>query len=248
MDVDACLHHGKQMSSRAAPIWNTTGRGTAAGHALFRLYNGFAAAKNMGNHYSLQNRINMLRGLSFNHCSTPPGLLSKVQPKPTLKVPQFSRQISRERVPRSHQSRGKRKATIILKQLKEDMTNLELPPAPAKPPLDDKEKERLQRLFEWSGRGHKEEDLAPKVFRSSQGAKVQGSKEEKEHLLDLIAKEIEEREEFLKDMQKLGRTDAYQNQIRMEIQDRIKQMKKLDKLITQDENGQSFSQKGVKSA
>ncbi|XP_024527856.1 uncharacterized protein LOC112345397 [Selaginella moellendorffii] len=209
-------------------VWDAPGRGTAAGRALFRLYNGFAAARQKGEQFSLQNRLAILRRLANTSQE------ALLQPK--VRVPRFRRRPSPEDVPPFpvHGYGGKRKASLIIEKAREEFENISLPPPPTKPVLDEKEKQRLQTIFEWHGLLEEGEVLvAPKITPVPRIRK--GSREEKEQLLDLISKEIEEREEFLRDMQKYGKDEEYRSQIQMEIHDRVKQMKQLDKLITAEE-------------
>eukprot|EP01018_Ginkgo_biloba_P034775 Gb_21095 [translate_table: standard] len=223
-------------------VLKAPGRETAAGRALFALYNGYNLARQRGNNYSLLNKptqknIDRLQNILFR----PPASESKsptreTKPqKPRVKVPRFRRRCaSLEPVPKVVELRGRKRASEILQKLKEDSNKFELPPPPIKPAIDDKEKQRVQSLFEWSGRIDKEHILNPPKPRAPRVVKHKG---DKEVLLDSISREIDEREAFLNDMERLGRGEQYKERITEEIEERIKQMKILDALMTQEDKG-----------
>lgn len=93
------------------------------------------------------------------------------------------------------------------------------------------EKKRLQHIFEWN-----HHDPSPKYQTQIDVAKeaqliekkpTRGTIEEQEVLLCTLAKQIEERERFMKHMQRIGEGDIYRMQIEKEIQHKTKQMKVL---------------------
>lgn len=112
------------------------------------------------------------------------------------------------------------------------------------PLLDEREKLRLQQIFEWSNRGSVEDER--KHFNGGEGEgsdeevtitrkPTRGSIEELRVLLDGMAKEVEEREAFMDRMQRLGKAQLYREQIRSEIQERVKQMKEIQNNIARQE-------------
>jgi hypothetical protein len=215
--------------------WAAVGRDTEAGRALFALYNGFGQARNQGNKYSSQNRLKIMHQLAMNGPQLP--LLPKPPPpkKPVVKVPQFHRkQHNFEDICPVEFMRGRRKASQILEQLREDSYVVEVPPVPQRPLLDEREKSRLQEVFEWSNR-----DLGPEPLQEEEPWQViepeKGSIQEQEMLLDTIAQEVEERKTFIKEMEQYGKGDKYRLQIHKEIEDRIKQMSMLHQSITMEE-------------
>jgi hypothetical protein len=111
---------------------------------------------------------------------------------------------------------------------------VEVPPVPQRPLLDEREKSRLQEVFEWSNR-----DLGPEPLQEEEPWQViepeKGSIQEQEMLLDTIAQEVEERKTFIKEMEQYGKGDKYRLQIHKEIEDRIKQMSILHQSITMEE-------------
>jgi hypothetical protein len=155
--------------------------------------------------------------------------------KPVVKVPQFHRkQHNFEDICPVEFMRGRRKASQILEQLREDSYVVEVPPVPQLPLLDEREKSRLQEVFEWSNR-----DLGPEPLKEEESWQViepeKGSIQEQEMLLETIAQEVEERKTFIKEMEQYGKGDKYRLQIHKEIEDRIKQMSMLHQSITMEE-------------
>ncbi|KAI5060483.1 hypothetical protein GOP47_0024903 [Adiantum capillus-veneris] len=230
-------------SSSPLPLLKLPGRETSAGRALFALFNGYDLARKRGNLYSEHNAVRIRSRPPTWH---PPELKTPPKPPPqkkTVRLPRFRR---RPIVDPSHcqrqQAVGRRKASEILKQLQIDLECKELPPYPTKPLLDDKEKARLAMLFEWSGRLDKDQLMAEMTVLTRQPPKLkcrvrmqkipQGSVEEMEKMVEQIAKEIQEREEFIREMDKLGQAQKYKSQVHSEIQKRVKEMEKLDMLIT----------------
>ncbi|KAH7430672.1 hypothetical protein KP509_08G008100 [Ceratopteris richardii] len=229
-------------SSSCPPVLKLPGRETSAGRALFALFNGYDLARKRGNLYSQRN---IARTRSRPPECRPPEL--KTPPKPsakkkTVKVPKFRRRptVDPSECQPCHPV-GKKKASEILRQLQIDLERKELPPHPTKPLLDEKEKARLAIMFEWSGRMDKEQLMADMAVLTNQPQKSkfrvrpqkvpQGSVAEMESMVEQISKEIQEREEFMREMDKLGRAEKYKSQIRHEIEQRIKEMEKLDLLI-----------------
>ncbi len=93
------------------------------------------------------------------------------------------------------------------------------------------EKKRLQHIFEWN-----HHDPSPtyqtqmdvvKEAQLIEKKPTRGTIEEQEALLCTLAKQIEERERFVKHMQRIGEGDIYRMQIEKEIQHKTKQMKVL---------------------
>lgn len=235
-------------SSPPVPLLKLPGRETSAGRALFALFNGYDLARKRGNLYSDCNAARLRRHPPNLH---PPESKAPQRPLPqkrTVKVPRFRRrhQTIKPSECETHHGVGKRKASDILRQLRIDLEHKELPMQSNKPLLDDKEKARLASLFEWSGRLDKDQLMAnvaaltsqpPKSNHRMRAQKVpQGSVQEMENMVDQIAKEIQEREEFIREMDKLGQAEKYKGRVRFEIQQRVKEMEKLDKLIKSEEN------------
>ncbi len=98
------------------------------------------------------------------------------------------------------------------------------------------EKKRLQHIFEWN-----QCDVSPKYQTQIDSMKeeqliekkpTRGTIEEQEALLCTLAKQIEERERFMKRMQRIGEGDIYRMQVEKEIQHKTKQMKVLHNHIS----------------
>ncbi|CAM6090622.1 unnamed protein product [Calypogeia fissa] len=217
--------------------WEAVGRDTEVGRALFALYNGYGVARNRGNKYSDHNRMKIMERISAQGLPDlyriPPDLPKSK--KPVVKVPRFRKKYVRiDEIPQVLLMRGRRKGSQILTQLKEDISQKDQPPQPKRPVLDEKEKARLQEIFEWSGRDVEDEDEAKSdvPMAPRKPPPPRGSVEEQEMLIEAIAMEIEERKQFLDRMFVLGRGPKYEPIIRLEIQERVRQMELLDKNIS----------------
>lgn len=207
--------------------WAAVGRDTAAGRALFALYNGFGQARNRGNQYSSANKIKTLKHMAEHGPVEFPAQKPPPAPKkPQVKVPHFYPKNALLEYYNSlcpvELMRGRRKASEILEQLREDAAVVEAPPQPKGPILDAKEKARLQEVFYWANR-----DLGPDPppeEKSAPKSPERGSLQEKEMLMDAISKEVDDREAFLSEMEAYGKADKYRSQITAEIQDRMNQL------------------------
>ena len=206
--------------------WAAVGRDTAAGRALFALYNGFGQARNRGNQYSSTNKIKILKHIAEHGPVEFPVQKPPPPKKPEVKVPHFYPKNALMEYYNSlcpvELMRGRRKASEILEQSREDAAIVEVPPQPKGPLLDAKEKARLQEVFYWANR-----DLGPDPppeEKPMAKAPKRGSVQEKEMLVNAISKEIEDREAFLTEMDAYGKADKYRSQITAEIQDRMNQL------------------------
>jgi hypothetical protein len=206
--------------------WAAVGRDTAAGRALFALYNGFGQARNRGNQYSSTNKIKILKHIAKHGPVEFPVQKPPPPTKPKVKVPHFYPKNALMEYYNSlcpvELMRGRRKASEILEQSREDAAIVEVPPQPKGPLLDAKEKARLQEVFYWANR-----DLGPDPpleEKPMTKPPKRGSVQEKEMLLNAILKEIEDREAFLTEMDAYGKADKYRSQITAEIQDRMNQL------------------------
>lgn len=213
--------------------WAVVGRDTEAGRALFALYNGFGHARSRGNDYSQMNRMKHLRCIAMHGVPEFPVPKPLPPEKPKVKVPHFFHKNYHfdnyhpiDFIPR------RRRAVEILQQIRDDSYIVEMPPMPKGPLLDEAEKARLQEVFYWSNRNlGPETPMAEPVRRLIKKCSV----EEHDFLLDEIAKEIEDREEFLNKMKEYGKDEEYRSQIMDEIQQRVGQMKLLHETITEQE-------------
>ncbi|KAL2622907.1 hypothetical protein R1flu_003112 [Riccia fluitans] len=221
---------------RIPNCWEAVGRGTEVGRALFALYNGYGVARNRGNEFSDRNRMKILQRLANlsleDICEAEKQELPPLKPKkPVVKVPHFrKRQMTVNDIPHILLMRGRRKCSQILTKLKQEIANREQPPVPTRPLLDEREKQRLQYVFEWSGRDCCSDDEEEPVPAKPPPAR--GSVEEQEMLIEELAHEIRERRVFLDRMYELGRGPKYEPVIQAEIHERLRQMELLDKTIT----------------
>ncbi|KAL3691130.1 hypothetical protein R1sor_004781 [Riccia sorocarpa] len=221
---------------RIPNCWEAVGRGTEVGRALFALYNGYGVARNRGNEFSDRNRMKILQRLANlsleDICEAEKQELPPPKPKkPAVKVPHFhKRQMTVNDIPHILLMRGRRKSSQILRKLKQEIATREQPPVPTRPVLDEKEKQRLQYVFEWSGRDCCSDDEEEPV--AAKRSPARGSVEEQDMLMEELAQEIRERRVFLDRMYELGRGPKYEPVIQGEIQERLRQMELLDKTIT----------------
>lgn len=223
--------------------WAAVGRDTEAGRALFALYNGYGHARTRGNDYSQINKIKTLKHIATHGLPEFPVLQPPPPKKPEVKVPHFPHKHYDpdefhpiDFIPR------RRRASEILQQIRDDSYVVELPPMPKGPLLDEAEKARLQEVFYWSNR-----NLGPEPPEAEPLRRLpkKGSIAEQELLLNTIAKEIEDREAFLTEMEAYGKGEQYRSQIMFEIQQRVGQMKLLHKNITQQEKKENENQNSV---
>ncbi|KAG2482844.1 hypothetical protein HYH03_018281 [Edaphochlamys debaryana] len=105
-------------------------------------------------------------------------------------------------------------------------------PAPNRPVLDDREKDRLAELMRFRG---KVPTVTPEALASQlKAGSKKSEREQLEELFDSIAGEIEERRQFLRDLEKAGRLKLETvHMIRAEIQQRVTELQRVDALLKQ---------------
>eukprot|EP00241_Pyramimonas_parkeae_P008235 CAMPEP_0114241058 /NCGR_PEP_ID=MMETSP0058-20121206/9435_1 /TAXON_ID=36894 /ORGANISM="Pyramimonas parkeae, CCMP726" /LENGTH=152 /DNA_ID=CAMNT_0001353569 /DNA_START=1110 /DNA_END=1568 /DNA_ORIENTATION=+ len=111
-----------------------------------------------------------------------------------------------------------------MKQLEIDIRSTK--PQPSRSLIGDKEKTRYARKLEFNGRPP--EEMPEGHFKKPAPPKKLSRYEELEKLFDDVTAEIEERHQFLADMEKMGQKAKYEAQIMGEVAVRLKQLKKLD--------------------
>ncbi|GAQ80529.1 hypothetical protein KFL_000560190 [Klebsormidium nitens] len=219
--------------------WQMVDRSTLVGRALFALYNGDLSGKKAGNKYSDRNRVSIeKRAAAIADGRLTPGLSGKeneaaapIAKKPVVRVPKVG--VKKQVAPKVLPPPGRKQAeTIKLEQELDRAANPIVLPRPKGPLLDDAEKLRLQRMFEFNGKLSEDTLDAPAPVRPPPPRR--GSVEEKEALFQEIMDEIQEREAFLRDMAELGRGKEFEGKIRIEIKERLAQLKKLDEHIHSD--------------
>ena len=215
--------------------WDLLGRGSSAGRALFSLYSGDLAGRQAGNKYSQRNREKFIKQLQTVNRAFEEQKLEKPKkiPKSQVKVtvPKFNKKKAAVTSSGYGQAPvGKKPAHQIKKELKvleEDLRHER--PRPRRELIGDKEKARYATLLEWNGRpppAVTTEDYVPK--------KTRGRRTEKEELRDLFdatVREIDERKAFLEEMKAAGKGPAMLQQIKTEIQTRIHDTRRIDKLM-----------------
>ncbi|XP_024534820.1 uncharacterized protein LOC112340493 [Selaginella moellendorffii] len=104
-----------------AILWDGPIRGTTAGDALFRFYNGFASRKQSGQ--DLGSRLDVLR--RFVMAGERPATV------PNRRLPRYRRRIDTDNLAVFPIDGGRRKASFILEKIKEDLADAGLPVPPA---------------------------------------------------------------------------------------------------------------------
>lgn len=235
--------------------WDALGRGTAAGRALFNLYNGDASGKRYGN---LSNNYNVQR-MKQSDPSTrrlPPQVeeaikkeaevtMNKTKSRVSVPVPTGRRHLTEAEETELSFLRAKyatkcRKGEAEIKaEMAADPEHLRPVPAPSRPLMGEAEKTRLQRLREFNGKLPEENQPVIKIKRRGEPEEERVYKNDYEVLEDMFAKvsdEIREREEFLDEMRAAGRGEQHETAIKAEIATRVGQLRMLDKKIKQRES------------
>lgn len=210
------------MADDGAAPWHAVGLGTPAGNALFRLYGG-RRAQDVGNTFSAVNRAR----LAEKPPAPPPGLYVPVQPKRTVNVPRPTGRVDNgnvDDVPRFHGRGRPGKKPVETIQLEIAATTPADPPKPSRPLLDDREKERCATLMHFRGKYPEKPLKLPSRRRRTE-------RDELEAHFAAVQREIAEREEFLEGMEARGRGDKYRTQIGAELDDRIEELKRIDKML-----------------
>eukprot|EP00882_Tetradesmus_deserticola_P012647 GHRQ01013403.1.p1 GENE.GHRQ01013403.1~~GHRQ01013403.1.p1 ORF type:complete len:255 (+),score=67.42 GHRQ01013403.1:542-1306(+) len=239
------------ISTSAAAPWAVLGRDTAAGRALFSLYNADNSnGRAAGLSYSAINR----RQLSAKAAAGPATATAPAGPvqkqsknsscKPKVAVPHFKRSHSNAEdhsCNRLAQLPHRRTGDSILAgmQAEAHMAWGAAPPAPAGRLIDEQEKQRCALLMQYRGSipcSH----LAATNCKAPAGHHPQhnpnGSATSRRRLLRdrfaELADEVADREAFVRSMQQIGKLGTeHMNVIKSEVADKVREMKQLDEQI-----------------
>ncbi|KAL3139995.1 hypothetical protein ABBQ38_004280 [Trebouxia sp. C0009 RCD-2024] len=212
-------------------VWQSVGRGTPAGRALFNLFSDNVNGKQTGDKYSARNKAVHEAKTALGWRPSLPGAKAShgVPTKPAVCVPKFRKAVSAGSSVVA--PCGKKSADIILKELAQRQLEVEqqrMPP-PQGPLLDDVEKQRLAEWMRYKGK--------PPERKPSQALPYKpkpGSKADLQNLFDQIVSEVSERQQYLQDMAAYTSTRDHQavsNQMKREIHDRVQEMNRLDELL-----------------
>ncbi|KAK9810091.1 hypothetical protein WJX72_004668 [[Myrmecia] bisecta] len=219
-------------------VHDRLGRHTAAGALLFNLYNGDRAGRNAGNLFSERNRQ------SFRaRPARTPSAAGSGKPAPCTRatakvsVPKF-RSKGEEENKAPGLGRGRRRADVILQNTlqSEELERTRPPPPPKGPLLDDMEKERCATLMQYRG---KPPELPPldemrSLKLKAYNSPAQSERAQLQELFESVRQEIEDRKTFLEDMRSLSKQSEYNAhaaRVKPEIQERVKELERIDDLI-----------------
>mmetsp|Transcript_25633 Transcript_25633/g.35422 ORF Transcript_25633/g.35422 Transcript_25633/m.35422 type:complete len:241 (+) Transcript_25633:265-987(+) len=231
--------HGEKESGKEA-VWDVLGRGSPAGRALHTLYSKDVGAKTKGNQASDINRARINRPEARKASPVDPamwGKSGKERSEVKVAVPLvYGAAADVDRFenpgrPGLPYTCKKQAGEIKVEQRQLDLEIRSNPhPVPKGPLIDEKEKIRYARKLEFNGRPP--EEMPEGTFQPPKPKKKPPTKlEELEKLFEDVTKEIEERNQFLADMEALGQRGKYEAKITSEIATRLHQLKVLDEKI-----------------
>ena len=228
-------------------IWDALGRGTAAGRAVFNLYNGDCNGKAYGSFANEFNRRQMA-------CSDPSTRRLAPAVEEALKKDEHllsSKRLSAAKVRRPRNFKGRPDPTdeeaealafaaarrvrpSVRPRAVIDRENarapVDGPPAPTRRLIGEAGKLRFQRLREFNGTLPEENPaLRATVSKPNHDERSESEVARMERMFDTLAGEIDERETFLDTMRGAGRADEFETHIRAEIAERVHQLRRLDR-------------------
>ncbi|KXZ47974.1 hypothetical protein GPECTOR_31g336 [Gonium pectorale] len=211
--------------------WKQFGRDNPAGKALYKLYNK-DATKQLGNAYHNKNKVVHDKKLATGW--TPPPVAEPPRPKPQrpqVEVPKFPRRIEYETarvdfIPR------RRPLEVIQREIDAEYDRMRSAPQPPpnRPLLDEKEKSRLAELMRYRG---KLPAITPEqLAEQRKHAPRKTERQQLEEMFEQIVGEINERREFLRDLEAAGRLRLETvHTVRAEIQQRVTELQRVDELL-----------------
>lgn len=215
-------------------------RDTPAGKALFKLYNGNQAGKSAGTAFHQRNKQQHDKKLATGWA---PPSLEPTKPeiqRPKVNYPSFGHYRPGEdemNAARLRRIPHRKPGSEILKELQEEAEERRRapPPMPKGPLLDAAEKDRLAEMMRWHGKPpEKPTPEQQEEARRHRGVrdKPKSEREEVQQMFDQVMQEVEERQEFLADLQAAGGLkEDHINQVRLEIAVRIQDMQRLDRML-----------------
>eukprot|EP00899_Mesostigma_viride_P020082 jgi/Mesvir1/28075/Mv04668-RA.1 len=203
--------------------WEAFDRGSPAGRALYALYNGNKDTKEAGKKFSQKNREafkNQTPKTLEETLAAEKERKKQASQKPVVEYPKVAVRKTPSVAP-VELLRGRKSEAVIRDEMQAE--GGQVAELPKKKVLGEQEKQHLADMMEWRGKPPPKEVLAPPPPRKKTEV------EEMEELFSLLMSEIEDRKQFLDEMEAAGRRDQYEARINGEIAQRIKQLEKLDK-------------------
>jgi hypothetical protein len=228
-------------SSPLADAYRLHGRDSPAGKALYKLYGGDKQAKKAGLSFSQANRERHQAKLDSGWTPPPiePPPRQEVM-RPSIAYPKFGHsKLSSgpddfsapvDQIPR------RRRADVIQAALAEEAEHQRrVVPLPRGPLLGEAEKQRCADAMRFRG---KVPEITPEQraaqLRARKASQGKNELETLQDLFDATLAEIEERKQFLAEMEaKKALSQDRVHQIRAEIRQRVDDMQKIDRLIQQ---------------
>mmetsp|Transcript_12955 Transcript_12955/g.23045 ORF Transcript_12955/g.23045 Transcript_12955/m.23045 type:complete len:250 (-) Transcript_12955:156-905(-) len=245
-----------KVASATSEAHKLLGRGSPAGKALYNLYNKGEGTR-AGNKYNDRNAVMHQNKLSTGWVPTKPEKKLPVVSKPKVAVPTFTLHPppSEERMAeyRVASIPHRRPIEVIRRQIEEEyerMRNSPMPPC-TRTVLDEAEKDRLANFMRYRGKlpaTINSGDASAAALRGPTSRKIstrtagaggegeRGRQKELESLFEAVVKEMDERREFLRDLERNGALKKeILNSVSKEIRDRVKELEKIDSLIRDEQ-------------
>eukprot|EP01006_Ploeotia_vitrea_P027734 TRINITY_DN60507_c0_g1_i1.p1 TRINITY_DN60507_c0_g1~~TRINITY_DN60507_c0_g1_i1.p1 ORF type:complete len:255 (-),score=32.50 TRINITY_DN60507_c0_g1_i1:413-1132(-) len=198
------------------------GRGTPAGDAIFKLY--YKPQKPSTYDPEIAKLLAEQRKKRELMSAPPPKVIPKSRAHVNVPKPGRRRYSAGDFRALPSRFNRKQQATIEAEQREAGP----LPPLPEKKHISEADKQRLQLLMQHNGKIP--EAPPPKPKPKPKELPKYSTKE----MFDMVLAEINEREEFLREMRELGRTD-HDAKLKREIAQRVAELRRLDKLLREEE-------------
>eukprot|EP00756_Hemistasia_phaeocysticola_P003692 Hpha_TRINITY_DN12390_c0_g2::TRINITY_DN12390_c0_g2_i1::g.155830::m.155830 len=221
--------------SSVTDAYQTFERGTPAGDVLFRLYGGKKAMPSMVDPVLLRRaRANKERRELAEANKPVPIPKSRAH----ISVPRNMGKpsVADDSAPRRHvylPMRPGRKPQAASKDIVIGIErDREAQPAPVMRHITDADKDKLVEFMQYNGEKPPTPPPAPKPRTPPR------PKTELENLRELfaeISQEVDERKEFMDQMRELGKSKQYEKQIKLEVGERVQQLRRLDAMIREEE-------------
>lgn len=198
---------------------------------MFKLYNK-DATKQVGNTFHARNK--QLHDKKVATGWSPPPVTEPPKPKferPQVEVPKFPKRIDYDTA-RVHYIPRRRPLEVIRAEIDAEYERMRCAPQPppSRPLLDEREKSRLAELMRFRGK-------MPEVTPEQQAAAAKhvpkkSQKQQLEEIFAAIVQEIDERRQFLRDLESAGRLKLETvHTVRAEIQQRVTELQRVDQLL-----------------
>lgn len=213
-------------SSNLEPVDNSNvykvfGRDTAAGRALFKIYN---KGKTDYNPIGVRLSVKPSNPQDEHLRKKKEEAAAKVGPK--YKAPRLKKVQSEEVAPRPYIPYGGKKSEDVIKQ---EMKENPIVYRPVNIGMIESREEKVRKLQnKFSGAPAEKPAPLPGRMPKTIERPIMPERDPNEELYDSILSEIEERQNFLDEMYALGQGEKYEATIKAEISQRLRDLKKLD--------------------